>query len=246
MEENAYLIEFLAALFFIVAAIRLLDLSRRTGETPEKLLGAYFGLTGVAYLGWVAPDLTGIESWIAPLDAYAWIAYGVGIVPYLFFTRMVFRPAARWAPPLILACIVSYAAATGVLTLNGELYPGFDNPFYWLQWLGYTIPCVWMASEAFLAHRVATRRLEVGLSDPVVVNRYLLMALFGTFQTAACLADLLATIDRSANQVASAWSDALVGGSELAGIAMLWLAFFPPAFHLAWVRRSAQPAQGKA
>jgi hypothetical protein len=103
-----------------------------------------------------------------------------------------------------------------------------------------------MTSEAFLSHRTAARRSRIGLSDPIVVNRYLLLALFGAFQTFACFSDVLVTIDSADDRTISAWSDAILGGFEVVGIAMLWLAFFAPASYLAWITGSARPAGGTA
>jgi hypothetical protein len=82
----------------------------------------------------------------------------------------------------------------------------------------------------------------VGLGDAVVMNRYLLLALFGGFQVLACLSDILVASELAANQAASDRADLLLGGCELAGIAALWLAFFPPAAYLGWVAGSKQAA----
>jgi hypothetical protein len=34
-------------------------------------------------------------------------------------------------------------------------------------------------------------------------------------------------------------SDALLGGTEFASVAVLWLAFFPPTFYTNWITRRA-------
>jgi hypothetical protein len=41
-----------------------------------------------------------------------------------------------------------------------------------------------------------------------------------------------------ANGAISAWTDYLLSGTEIASIAMLWLAFFPPAAYLSWIAGS--------
>jgi hypothetical protein len=99
---------------------------------------------------------------------------------------------------------------------------------------------MWVTLEAALCCRSAARRAQIGLADPIVVNRYLLLALFGGFQVLACLSDILLTIDFAADHVTSGSTDLLLGGCELAGIAALWLAFFPPAAYLDWVVGSKQ------
>jgi hypothetical protein len=242
VEQGAYATQLFAAIFFVVVGGRMLRLALRTKAAPERLLGLYFVLTGISYFGWVLPSLVALGPLLAPSDFATWGVYCVGVVPYLLFTRLVFRRDARWAVGLVAACIAALAIGTPALAWNGDLYPGFGDPFYWVQWLGYTVPCVWMTLEALGAHRSALRRCRIGLSDSIVANRYLLFAIFGGLQTLACAADLLVTIDSAEEHVVSAWSDAILGGLELGGIAMLWLAFFPPAAYLAWVDDSAQHA----
>jgi hypothetical protein len=234
MDEGAYAAQLLAGVLFVVAGGRLIRLSRRTGEAPERLLGLYFALTGAAYLGWVMPVVAQGPIGEAA-DFAAWIVYCVGVVPYLMFSRSVFRPDSRWAQWLIIGCVAALVVSTSVLTLNGDRYPGLDNPFFWVQWLGYTLPCLWMALESFLCRRSATRRGRIGLGDPIVANRYLLLTLFGGFQVLACLSDILMANDLAADQAASYAADLILGGFELAGIAALWLAFFPSTAYLAWV-----------
>jgi hypothetical protein len=244
MEQGAYAAQLFAAVSYLVVGARLIRLSQRTGETPERLLGVYFALSGVAYLGWVAPNALSTGTLVEVADFGAWITYSIGVVPYLIFVRSVFRPGAGWAAGIVYACSVALLVSGCVLIAQGERYPGLDNPFYWVQWIGYTTPCAWMALEAAIAHRVAARRSKVGLSEPIVSNRYFLLALFGALQTLACFSDIIMTIDITSDRSASALADALLGGFESAGIATLWLAFFPPAAYLAWVSGSSTAELG--
>ena len=239
MEQGAYAAQLMAALFFMGVGLRLIRLGQRTGEAPEKQLGFYFALSGVAYFGWVLSILVDLGSLVETADFAAWIVYSIGVVPYLMFTRSVFRPDDGWAAWLVYGCVAALGVGAVVLTLQGERYPGLDNPLFWVQWIGYTAPCVWMTAEAVGAHRVAARRSEIGLSDRVVANRYLLLGIFGALQILACFSDILMTIDVATDRSASAFADGLLGGLEVAGIATLWLAFFPPAAYLAWLSGSA-------
>jgi hypothetical protein len=242
MEEGAYIAQLLAALLFLTAGARLMRLSLRTGEAPERLLGLYFALTGLAYLGWVLPLIVALGPVAEKADFGAWIVYSIGVVPYLIFIRTVFRPESRWPHWIVIGCVVALALSATVLTLSGDRYPGLDDPFFWIQWLGYTVPCVWMTFEAVRCRRHMVRRARIGLADPIIMNRYLLLALFGGFQVLACLSDILLAIDMAAHQAVSAAADLFLGGSELAGIAALWLAFFPPDAYLDWVGGSKQTA----
>jgi hypothetical protein len=242
MEESAYAAQLLAGLFFVIAGARLIRLSGRAGEAPERLLGLYFAFTGIAYVCWVLPLVAALGSAADTTDVVAWVVYSIGVVPCLMFTRIVFRPTSRWPRWLILGCVAALALSATVLTLNGNHDPGLDDPFFWIQWLGYTVPCVWMTLEAGRCRRNTVRRARIGLGDPIVMNRYLLLALFGGFQVLACLTDILLTIDFAADREISGAADLLLGGSEVAGLAALWLAFFPPAAYLDWVGGSNQSA----
>ncbi len=57
MEENAYIISIAAGIFYLIASLRLIRLSRRNGERPELLLGLYFALSGLYYLVYNLPSL---------------------------------------------------------------------------------------------------------------------------------------------------------------------------------------------
>ena len=53
LEANAYLTELAAGITYLLAGARLVSLGIRTGETPERFLGAAFmmyGLSGIVCL----------------------------------------------------------------------------------------------------------------------------------------------------------------------------------------------------
>jgi hypothetical protein len=239
MEEYAYLASIVASAFYLVAGVRLLRLSRRTGEQPELLLGSYFGLSGVYYFAYNLPSLFGFESWTPSAEwTIEWI-YVLGVVPFVFFIRSAFRREDAWAVVLVGMCLVLLLVGTVMGALDGRGTYSLENPWFVTQWVGYTTPCVWMCWEALLSRHGAQKRVRIGLCLPVVANRYLLLALFGGFQILACLADLSYAADISGSQTASLFSDALLGGSEIASIALLWLAFFPPSFYANWITQRA-------
>jgi hypothetical protein len=130
-----------------------------------------------------------------------------------------------------------------IFLLVGTIFGGasfsLDNPWFMVQWVGYTTPCVWLSCEALLYRRGAQKRTQIGICPPIVANRYLLLALFGGFQTLACLADLSYAAAIDGAQTISLLTDALLGGSEIASVAVLWLAFFPPLFYSDWIARRA-------
>ncbi len=238
MDENAYLTSIIASLFYLIAGSRLLRLSRRTRERPELLLGLYFALSGIYYLGYNLPSLLGdiFPEWVGV--AVEW-TYVLGVFPYLFFTRSVFRARDALGGWIVGICGVLLVAGTLMLTLDGSVEYSLDNPWYLAQWVGYTTPCAWMCWEAMLYWRSARKRSRIGLCPPVVANRYLLLALFAGFQVLACLVDLLLAHEVGDDQMVSRITDALLGGTEMASIALLWLAFFAPRSYASWITRRA-------
>jgi len=235
MEGNAYIASIIAGAVYLIASARLLRLNRRTRERPELFLGLYFGLSGAYYIGYNVPSFFGYSSWSYSAEmAIEWV-YALGVFPCLFFIRAVFRPDQAWARALVGFCSIALLAGTAF----GGWSFSLDDPWFLTQWVGYTTPCAWMCCEALLSQRGAQKRVRIGLCAPSVANRYLLLALFGGFQTLACLADLSYASDISSGQAVTLFSDALVGGSEIASVAMLWLAFFPPPFYSDWIARRA-------
>ncbi len=240
MEEYAYPTSILASVFYLVTSVRLFRLHRRTSERPELLLSLYFALSGLFYLGYNIPSLLHFESW-PPLIGLAieWI-YNLGVFPYLFFIRLVFRPNDAWAGGLVGFASGCLLVAGVMLTLGGHVDYSLDNPWFLIQWVGYTIPCGWIGCEAALDWRSSGKRARLGLVQPLVVNRYLLLALFGTSQLLACLSDLLFANDISNNEAVSLVTNVLLGGTEAASVVLLWLAFFPPDFYAQWIARRAE------
>jgi hypothetical protein len=239
MLDSGFISELLAAIFFIFVGIRLFLLSRRTGEAPEKLLGIYFFVTGWAYISWLVIAKSQLDSGTAALaDLTTWVLYSLGVTPFIFFTRLVFRPNAVWAKWLTAANALLLFSGVAMWIVQRYDHYVLDNPWFWVQWLGYTTPCVWVGIEAFLSHSSANRRARVGLCDRVVANRYLLFGSFGVFQTFACISDVYLVPGYATNHGV----DLVLGTLETMGALMLFLVFFPPAFYQRWISASATSA----
>jgi hypothetical protein len=86
--------------------------------------------------------------------------------------------------------------------------------------------------------------VRLGLCDPLVCNRYLLWALFGTLQVCLSLILLPQYAEyETTNQFAATW-DTLYGTIEIVSLVMIWLVFFPPAFYQRWIQGSAPAVEG--
>lgn len=238
VDSDAYLTAVVAGAFYVVASGRLLALSARTRKQPELWLS--FGLGGLYYLAYHLPNLLGASAWPQPVAlAIEWL-FAICVIPYLMFIRSAFRPRQAWARGVVALCSSGILVSTAMRTMRpGWVEFTLDDPWFFVAWGSYTAPTVWLIWEAALCRRSALKRARLGLCPPLVANRYLLLAAFGSFQVLACFADLSWAYDNSSMQAVSMLTDTLVGGTEIASVAVLWLAFFPPVFYSRWLERNA-------
>lgn len=247
MESSSWLFQNLAALVYAIIGLRLLQLARRGGGLPEALLSSYFIASSVSYVGYYLPEMLARDDWYVPFTYGARLTYDVGMLPFLLFLRMVFHRGEHWADWLVGGSALLLVAGVAGSTITGD-YEGvtIDTPWFWLEWLGYTLPFAWLASIAFAEQRSARRRVRIGLASPMVANRYLLWSLFGAVQVAASLALIPMYVDYARHGFYSAWADAMLGGLENLSLGLLWLVFFAPDAYRRWVGRGAVVAGAEA
>jgi hypothetical protein len=244
MLEHAYAAELLAGIFYIGVGARLLRLARRTREVPERLLGLYFAATGVCYVIYFVPELAGSLAFVDAWRFASRLAYFFAVVAILTFTRVTFRPDDRWAKGLAGLLVLVMCGGLVIAAINGAWDAGVESVGWWLEFGAYSAALAWFAWEAFSAWGGARKRVRIGLCDGVGANRFLLVALFGAFQVGACFAELAVELESAGHQAASALADGVLGAVEVAGIAMLWLAFFSPEWYQRWVTRRLPAATG--
>ena len=130
-------------------------------------------------------------------------------------------------------------------SVRGGDWEGFSisNGWFWLEWVGYTLPFGWAGTEAFVQYHQARRRVRLGFCDPLVCNRYLLWALFGVIQVCLVLVILPQYAEyETTNQFTAMW-DALYGAIVIVSLVMIWLVFFPPVFYQRWINGNAPVAK---
>jgi len=237
MEELSYLVALLAGSFYLVASQRLLRLSWRTGERPELWLGICFAGTGQWFVIYNLPYFFGLAELPTRIENWVEWTYAIGVIPYLLFIRAVFRPKSSWATALTGVAALFLLAGAGLAGLHGRFLNDVDAPSYVLEWIGYTIPCVWMYVESHMSHASAQRRVHMGLCSPIVANRYLLFAGFSFCQSVACLIDFLWAWGRGVAGPDSAYLLGLLAATEFSSVVFLWLAFFPPRSYRRWIDR---------
>jgi len=243
MEGNAYLGELSAGIIYLLAGIRLVLLSIRTAEIPERLLGASFILLGVSGILYSLPDIQLFSAFETPIFFAARVAYLPSCMLVALFTARVFRPDARWAKGLVRGVAAMVVVGVGGSAADGD-WEGFSlsSVWFWFEWVGQLIPFVWVALAALTEYVSARRRARVGLSNALVSNRYLLFGCFGLVQLATVVLLVPMYIAYETDNGAFAdWMDQSMGSLEMLTIAMIWLAFFPLALYRSWVERAAAP-----
>jgi len=248
MEDSAYLAQLLTGVFYTAAALPLLRLAARTGQHPERLLGWVFLLLGLSYLFYQTPFLPGMASLMTPLSFLGRVATGAAMAALAFFTRLVFRSQTRWGRTLAYgsAALIVLGICASVARGDWEGLTPLANPFFWLEWAGEIAPALWVSVEGFRQHRSATKRARFGLADPIVANRFFIWGVFGIAQAGTMLVLIPMNIEYELHGTFSTWADSAMSACETLSIAMVWLAFFPPAMYRRWVEQSVRAAPQEA
>jgi putative Ca2+/H+ antiporter (TMEM165/GDT1 family) len=245
MEENGYLGGAIAGLFYLIAGTRLVRLSLRTGEAPERLLGLTFLVWSLSYLFWQLP-IALANGWMElQLFFLGRVLDDIGSVAFAMFLRVVFRNQVRWASWLVVA-----VAGCGIFGVVGSAMVGdweallpLSNPWWWLEVVAFQITVIWMGVEGFHHYRMARQRMRLGLCEPLICNRYLLWGLTGLTWTIYQSAMIAQQIEYERTQVWSTSMDTAVAVLEFGALAMISLVFFPPGFYRRWINRATPEAK---
>ena len=141
MEGHAYIGELLAGIINLIVGIRLLLLSRRTGEAPERLLSGSFLCMAVSSWFYVLPNFPEFEPMWMVLNFAGRVLVIPSVVFLAMFTRCAFRPNTRWATWLLWASAMLLVTGVGGAARAGE-WDGFSIYSIWfqLEWVGFTLP----------------------------------------------------------------------------------------------------------
>jgi hypothetical protein len=233
----------------IAIGVKLARLGQRS-RGPEIGLAIYFllaGGVGIAassflYMGWTDPSLALPESVSTPLHVVALLGSNAGLLALYVFTWRTFRKRSRIARIVVAsafgALLISMAGLALVEGFAVQVLPG---PIYWLGWAVRCAALPWLAIESLLYWTVLSRRLRLGLVDPLVTNRFLLLSVWSGAMFGMGLADPLARVwyvavagstDVWVPEVAHSIVLAMVSVTAVLGLivaATLFLAFFPTA-----------------
>ncbi len=216
----------------LTVGTRLLLQARRTRKLPELAMGLNFVLAG--FLGYAL--LVGAESLhlfpgrLAGFGSFFGVSgISIGGVFVGLFTQQVFHPKSRVAQG-VLALIAGWLglAIFGAWVLNVE--KAQLGTGVWLgQWgahLGLLAAYGWSTGASLRYYALMRRRVQIGVGDPFVANRFLLWGI-GTLATVAVTL-LYATMQLFGHYQLPASLVGISSGLMLVTAIAEWLAFFPP------------------
>ncbi len=236
MEENAYMGGVVAGLVCFIAGARLIRLSWRSQKSPEFLLGLSFLLWGLAYACWQIPIATVNQPLTQPLFFAGRIFTCAATIFFASFTWIVFRSQARWAKALVFAIAIgAFAGVAGSIAVGDwEGIRPLSNPWWWADWAAALVAMSWVGVEGFINYLDARQRVRLGLCDPLVCNRYLLLGLTGTAWCVVWGMLAFEDIEFETQQVWSSAFDRAAGALDITGVALVLLICFPPRFYQRW------------
>lgn len=254
MDPFVVAIYFLVITLALVLAGRMALLAHRTRQLPETCIAVFaFGTAAGTFLLTFGRRVGSLpEGWDVPVHAAGALSISIGAATLGLFTWRVFRPEAPWArraflalSALILSSLAA-ALATPADFSSQAVNPSSRASLVWLLARGLFF--AWACFESLRYWHVLRRRRALGLSDPVVVNRFLLFGIWTAGMVGLWLDAVAARLLVSLAVPAAAFEPKLyVTGSAcgLVQVVSIWLAFFPPRSYRRLVARSAPPAPAR-
>ena len=234
-----------------VVGIRLLLLSRRTGQTAERLLG--LGLLLTVSLGYalimagvigraMLPDSSATPALYTHISLAGWVGHNIGVTFVLAFVVHVFRHGVAWARLLAVAVSITLWAGWGLYVSQGGMAHHLPEGGFWIVLAVIGTYPLWTATESFLYYTRMRKRVALGLGDQLVANRFLLWGLASLTTAAAIwvvnIPGLVGVSLRQVDEDPLASTCLLVTGViGTATLGLYWLTFFPPV----WYRRHFSP-----
>jgi hypothetical protein len=234
----------------LTLGVRLMLLAIRTHRLPESLLAMHFLLCcGLGYLlsivGLTAvrePDMLSAGA-VTFILALAHLGSCVGVFGGICFNFLVFRRDRAWAKGLVaLAAVALTTGYVGYGVTGGFSHGRFEGVWFWLFYGTFAWGAAWVMAEPLSYFRTMRKRLQLGLAEPLVANRFLLwgigsvgrfLMVVGGIIPAVIYADAEIDLTVSATGI-SLLLVALIG---IGVAASYWLTFFPTRGYVRFIDR---------
>jgi hypothetical protein len=243
MEQNAYVMEAISGIVYLVLGLRVYWRSRRSIQLSDSYIGLALLTWALGYALYDIPyAFVASDETIPPLFSFTSIlAVNLGNVFLAMFTQEVFRKHEYWAGWLVVAIAVCLlmGAAGAVWSGDWELVDPLENLGYWPQMLASLVPTFWVGFEGLNLTFNVRKRSELSLLEPFPCHRILLLGLAGALWA---VLEIVILIQDFVYINVGDWSCVLGvanGVLEIVPIIFLWLAFWPPAPYRRWIEAAA-------
>jgi hypothetical protein len=235
--EQLILFLFIAEVAYVVVGVDLLRRAAKTRGLAELFLGLAFVFNGLSYFFTDLPSTIDNDAIVNSFSYIGRIFAGLCALTIAVFNWRVFRAKAWWAKWIAWAVGVLIVVGLTVSALEGDWEGAYPLTYqgFWFEWIGGIAAFIWLTIESLRAYALSRRRVRIGLGNPVVSNRYLLIGLYGTLATITYPAFLWMYIEYERNGVWSEPFSVFTGIIELCSLAALWISFSAPAFYRRWV-----------
>jgi len=238
-----------------VIGLRMIGLSRRTGQMPEFLLG--FGLILTAAVGYGLLITVSVlragaadphSAGLAALTMIGKMSHNAGVMCNLGFVLLVFRNGVSWAKWLAGFMSAVLWIGFGGVCLTGGIETGLpQGVWYWVEFSVIGTYPIWTCIEALRYYTSMRKRGELGLADPLVVNRFLLWGIAASLSFAAIWTvtapSLLTPVGLGPTTPFMQYCLIATSIFGTACVSMYWMTFFPPNWYVARINaRAAKPA----
>jgi len=244
----------LVSLVFLGIGLRLFRSGAR-GEGQERWLSVFF--LGMAC--GLPMRMAAVEIQLASgsggemLNALGHAALSLTTIAILFFVWRVFRPDDVWARAVVYAFSAFQIALIPALVWLGGLRDETGGIVVVAN-VSRSLPLFWALFESLRYRGLMSRRVELGLADPVVANRFTLFSLWTgslavlptvvvairLYLRGTGLDEAAVIAENPVGWIMPLIRIVLVSGGLTAAVA-IWLSFFPPRFYIARLEAGGQP-----
>lgn len=250
------MISLIAMVLFVVTCsavgLRLLWLAVHGGGSPAWSCG--LGFTLIALIGYPMSTISGlgfkpVGEVIHGLAAAGSLVTAAGLASFFAFTLTAFRLRTPWAWLLTVGSTLALAIAcfvqVDILATADPDLPSAVATFVPSRVISVvsSICYAWLGAEGLLEWSKSRKRVALGLSDPVVSNRFLMWGLFGVSTT--CLSMFLMIL----SMISPEGSRSVTGQVGMTAFGLVSslaaaLAFFPPEAYTRRIRARAAATGG--
>ena len=231
-------------MLYFALGFRLALLGTRIRSTAEFLLGFACVCWSLYYALRIVSIAFHTQSALESLLIASRIVDDLGGVLFAFFPLLAFRRGSTWAKWLAGSFAICLIAGTGGSIWVGDP-AGVDpltNGWWWSEWFGSIGAGIWIGTEGFHHYGMTRSRVRLGLCEPIVSHRYLLLGILGIIWTCLDFVVVGQYVDYWAHQTWSASLDILVGVLEIFALAAIWLIYFAPDAYRRKINASTTPA----